>query len=70
MLHFKTDSPELFAYSLATVQETGFTDLQFTTDLYNSPLNAIHLGIKTHYEQLFFDKGFSINYLQGKNGRS
>lgn len=70
MLHFKTDSPELFAYSLATVQETGFTNLQFTTDLYNSPLNAIHLGIKTHYEQLFFDKGFSINYLQAKNGRS
>jgi tRNA (guanine-N7-)-methyltransferase len=69
-LHVKTDSPELFAYSLATVQEMGFTGLQYTTDLYNSPLNAIHLGIKTHYEQLFFDKGFSINYLQCKNGRN
>jgi tRNA (guanine-N7-)-methyltransferase len=69
-LHLKTDNPELFAYSLETVQETGFTDLQYTTDLYNSPLNAIHLGIKTKYEQIFFDKGFSINYLQCKNGRS
>ncbi|QKZ13963.1 tRNA (guanosine(46)-N7)-methyltransferase TrmB [Spirosoma sp. KUDC1026] len=69
-LHLKTDSPGLFAYSLETVQETGFTDLQYTNDLYNSPLNAIHLGIKTKYEQIFFDKGFSINYLQCKNGRS
>lgn len=69
-LHLKTDSPELFAYSLETVQEAGFTDLQYTNDLYNSSLNAIHLGIKTKYEQIFFDKGFSINYLQCKNGRS
>ncbi|GAB4053069.1 tRNA (guanosine(46)-N7)-methyltransferase TrmB [Spirosoma litoris] len=65
-LHLKTDNPELFAYSLEQVQAMGCTDLQFTTDLYNSPLNGIHIGIKTKYEQLFFDKGFTINYLQCK----
>ncbi|QMW05577.1 tRNA (guanosine(46)-N7)-methyltransferase TrmB [Spirosoma foliorum] len=65
-LHLKTDNPELFAYSLEQVQAIGCTDLQFTTDLYNSPLNGIHIGIKTKYEQMFFDKGFTINYLQCK----
>ncbi|GAB4017534.1 tRNA (guanosine(46)-N7)-methyltransferase TrmB [Spirosoma sp. KCTC 42546] len=67
-LHLKTDNPELFAYSLEQVQEMGCVDLQSTTDLYNSPLNGIHIGIKTKYEQLFFDKGFTINYLQCKMG--
>jgi tRNA (guanine-N7-)-methyltransferase len=66
--HLKTDSPELFAYSLSKVREEEFTNLQYTTDLYTSPLNEIHLGIKTRYEQLFFDKGFTINYLQCKTG--
>lgn len=68
VLHLKTDNPALFAYSLEKVKECGFIDLQFTTDLYNSPLNKIHCGIKTRYEQLFFDKGFTINYLQSKKG--
>ncbi|GAB3786719.1 tRNA (guanosine(46)-N7)-methyltransferase TrmB [Spirosoma horti] len=67
-LHLKTDSPELFAYSLDQVKQARVADLQYTTDLYNSPLNDIHLGIKTKYEQLFFDKGFTINYLQCKMG--
>jgi tRNA (guanine-N7-)-methyltransferase len=66
--HLKTDNPELFAYSLEQIRAGHFTDLQCTTDLYNSPLNAIHFGIKTKYEQMFLDKGFTINYLQCKTG--
>ncbi|MGF7213988.1 tRNA (guanine-N7-)-methyltransferase [Spirosoma lacussanchae] len=65
-LHLKTDNPELFAYSLEVIGQNGFADLQYTTDLYESALNAIHMNIKTKYEQLFFDKGFTINYLQCK----
>lgn len=68
MLHLKTDNPELFAYSLGTVSQLGFVNLQFTTNLYESPLNNLHLGIKTRYEQLFFGRGFTINYLQCKTG--
>ncbi|GAB3012371.1 tRNA (guanosine(46)-N7)-methyltransferase TrmB [Spirosoma pulveris] len=67
-LHLKTDNPELFTYSLEQIQAAKGANLQFTTDLYNSPLNAIHLGIKTKYEQIFFEKGFTINYLQCKMG--
>ena len=67
-LHFKTDNPELFAYTLQQIGAEGFVDLQMTTDLYNSHLNTSHLGIKTKYEQLFFGQGFAINYLQCKMG--
>lgn len=66
--HLKTDNPELFAYSLEKVREFGCSDLQYTTDLYKSSLNEIHLGIQTKYEQLFFTRGFTINYLQCKMG--
>lgn len=66
LFHLKTDNPELFAYSLEQIREGNFTDLQFTTDLYNSPLNELHLGIRTLYEQVFFAQGFTINYLQSK----
>lgn len=65
-LHLKTDNPDFFAYSMEKIKEEGFTDLQITTNLYNSQLNTMHLGIKTHYEALFFNKGFTINYLQCK----
>ena len=67
-LHLKTDNPELFAYSVDSVKQFGFQDLLITTDLYTSPLNDIHLGIKTKYEQLFYNQGFTINYLQCKKG--
>ncbi|MBD2701582.1 tRNA (guanosine(46)-N7)-methyltransferase TrmB [Spirosoma sp. BT702] len=67
-LHLKTDNPELFNYSLQQLKAEKIHHLQFTTDLYNSHLNTIHIGIKTKYEQLFFDKGFTINYLQCKMG--
>lgn len=65
-LHFKTDNQELFAYSIEQIGAEGFVDLQMTTDLYNSSLNAMHLGIITKYEQVFVDRGFTINYLQCK----
>lgn len=66
LLHLKTDNEPFFTYSLGTLPGNGFTVLASTTDLYASPLNDIHLGIKTKYEAMFYEKGFSINYLQSK----
>ena len=65
-LHLKTDNSELFAYSVQMIQEMAFTNLQYTTNLYTSSLNQLHFGIQTKYEQLFHNKGFTINYLQCK----
>lgn len=67
LFHLKTDNAALFAYSLKKIQESNFGNLQYTTDLYNSSLNGIHLNIRTKYEQLFVAKGFTINYLQCKS---
>ena len=69
LLHLKTDNPPFFAYSLDSLPANGFTLLDWTTDLYNSPLNQRHLGIQTKYEAMFFAKGFSINYLVSQYGQ-
>ena len=66
LLHLKTDHAPFFEFSLKSLPENGFAVLDSTTDLYQSSLNDIHLGIKTKYESMFFAKGFSINYLQSQ----
>ncbi|MEZ0538672.1 tRNA (guanosine(46)-N7)-methyltransferase TrmB [Fibrella arboris] len=66
LLHLKTDHRPFFEYSLASLPKNEFAVLASTTDLYQSELNDIHLGIKTKYEGMFYEKGFSINYLQSQ----
>ena len=63
---FKTDNSGLFEYSLGTLPEAGYTILRQTTDLYESDLLAEHYDIVTHYERLFVEKGYKINYLAAK----
>lgn len=63
---FKTDNSGLFEYSLGTFVDAGYKILRQTTDLYNSDLFAEHHNITTHYEKLFVEKGFKINYLAAK----
>ncbi|CCH01175.1 tRNA (guanine-N(7)-)-methyltransferase [Fibrella aestuarina BUZ 2] len=66
VLHLKTDNTPFYEYSLESLPANGFTILEATDNLYESPLNNLHLGIKTKYEAMFFEKGFSIKYLQSK----
>lgn len=70
LFHLKTDNAPFFDYSLETLPAFGFTDLVYSRNLYESSLNDIHHGIKTKYEAMFFEKGFSINYLQCKNRKA
>jgi len=64
--HFKTDNPDLFAYTLEVLKDPELTiqNLEFTEDLYNSPYLAEHHGIETTYERMFVKEGFTINYLK------
>lgn len=65
-LKFKTDSTFLFDYTLELIQ-TGkikVKNLSYTHDLYESEFMDEHHGVKTKYEQLFYDKGESIKYLK------
>ena len=40
------------------------TNLNYTRDLYKSPLLKEHRGIKTKYEKLFSKQGETIKYLK------
>lgn len=66
LLHLKTDHVGFFKFSLLSLSENGFSIISFTSDLYQSSLNDIHLEIRTKYETMFYAKGFLINYLQSK----
>lgn len=67
LLNFKTDSDFLFNYTLETLQNSkvlAVTD--YTKDLYSSNLYKEHHGIKTHYEELFVERGHIISYIKSK----
>ena len=62
---FKTDNTGLFKYTLEILAErTDIIDLEYTMNLYNSPLNAEHYGIQTRYEKKHNDAGENIKYLK------
>lgn len=64
MIHLKTDSDSFFDYTLEVLQNHQITPLAITRSLYDSPYAADHKGIKTRYEGIFTEKGFSIKYLR------
>ncbi|NMM48402.1 tRNA (guanosine(46)-N7)-methyltransferase TrmB [Marinigracilibium pacificum] len=64
-VYFKTDNPGLFDYTLEVLEERkDIKNLSFTRDLYHSEFMDEHHGIKTRFEKMFFDKGFTIKYLK------
>tara|TARA_R110002049_G_scaffold171475_3_gene338007 strand:- start:4035 stop:4724 length:690 start_codon:yes stop_codon:yes gene_type:complete len=72
IIHLKTDSEFFFRFTLDEIRERGYELLEHTFDLYGDAVqNYDHdtqdiLSIKTHYEKIFSDKGFKINYLKFK----
>ena len=68
IVHLKTDSDSLFDYTLEVLDSLPIRDLRATRDLYQSEMNDLHHGIKTRYEAMFYEKGFSIKYLQFRFG--
>jgi len=67
IVHLKTDSDQLYQYTLSLVESNELEILCERSDLYkgSDPLDPI-LEIKTYYEQKFLDKGLNINYLKFK----
>ncbi len=64
IVHLKTDSTGLFRYTLEVLQAIGVNDLVHTEHLYQSEFANDHLGIRTHYENIWEAKGESIKYLR------
>ena len=67
IIHLKTDSLPFFEFSEGSLVENGWDVIVKTTDLYTSEWMGDHFGIKTRFEEMFYEKGFNINYLRAIN---
>lgn len=65
LFRLKTDNPFLYEYSLEKLNESAeYEVIGYSNDLYESELNEENHGIFTHYEKVFTEKGFSINFIK------
>ncbi len=64
IVHLKTDSPFLYAYTHALVEQNRLPVDADTDDLYASGLCNDILDIKTHYEMQWLQRGLTIKYIR------
>ncbi|MDY2930826.1 MAG: tRNA (guanosine(46)-N7)-methyltransferase TrmB [Muribaculaceae bacterium] len=64
VVNLKTDSPFLYKYTSALVEQNHLPVLAETDDLYATEARADILDIRTFYEQQWLDRGLSIKYIQ------
>lgn len=63
-VHLKTDSPELYEYTLEVLEEQKITILYQNDDIYAQPLDFPELDIKTFYEEMHLKDNRTIKYIQ------
>ena len=63
-IHLKTDSQFLHGFTLGIITAENHILEDSTHDLCNSPVKREHMEIKTHYEQIYLNKGLPITYLR------
>jgi len=65
LVHLKTDSPELYAYTMEVLAEDPQVKILYQeTDIYSKPLIDEVLSIKTFYEKMHLEAGKKIKYVQ------
>ncbi len=65
VVHLKTDSPELYEFTLEVLKECDFCRLQYAADdIYRESLPLPELAIKTYYEKMHLADGKSIKYVR------
>ena len=62
LMHLKTDSRFLYAYTLGAVMGMPFQLENSTSNLYESDIQDMCFGIKTYYENMFLLKSKHITY--------
>ncbi|MEM8522995.1 MAG: tRNA (guanosine(46)-N7)-methyltransferase TrmB [Bacteroidota bacterium] len=68
IVHLKTDSPELYEYTLEVLTEVDTFELLYEeSDIYRKPLHLPELEIKTFYEKGHLEVGKTIKYIQMRN---
>ena len=66
VVHLKTDSPQLYAFTKSVIELYGLQLLADEDDVHNSEMINEELKIKTHYEQLDIAGSNKIHYLKFK----
>ena len=63
IIHLKTDSQELFDFTIDVINENNFKIISKIDDLYKNPSNSALYKIQTHYEKIWLDLGKTIKYI-------
>ncbi len=64
-LHLKTDSTELYDFTLETLStQTWFKIVEYDDNIYSHRLNIPELEVKTYYEKKYLQDGRLIKYLK------
>ncbi len=64
LIHLKTDSQFLHGFTLGVIASQGYEIEETTNDIYSSNLEKECMGITTHYEKIYLEKGIPITYLR------
>lgn len=64
LIHLKTDSPDLYDFTKQVIAMYGCTVHEDLDNIYNEPVIADELRIKTHYESLDIAGSNRIHYLK------
>lgn len=63
IIHLKTDSNFQFQYTSTMVKSNGFSVLQKTENVHESHKEDRVMQIRTHYENMWMERGISIKYI-------
>ncbi|HBF88126.1 MAG TPA: tRNA (guanosine(46)-N7)-methyltransferase TrmB [Bacteroidales bacterium] len=63
-IHLKTDSRELYDYTMALIKHNNLPLFEHTHDLYSSTLVNEILSIRTFYETMFLNENKKITYIK------
>ena len=64
LIHLKTDSPFMYAYTRAMIEANRFPVEACTDDLYHAGMADEILSIQTGYEQQWRERGLTIKYIR------
>lgn len=65
-VHLKTDSSELYQFTLGVLKKNNLEILWQSEDIYSELQHLPNLSIKTYYENRFIEQGKKITYIQFK----
>jgi len=63
VIHLKTDSDELYHYTLEVIEDLKFTVVENDPDIYKNGDREGALGIKTYYEKMHLENNKKIKYV-------